>query len=143
MATVIRTANPEDIHAILALDSVSSVEPERQSEIHSWVQSGNAVVACHGSSIIGYAVLEDTFFRQSFVAMLQVAPPQRRQGIATALLRHLECACRTTKLFTSTNASNLPMQALLSATGYEPSGVIYHLDEGDPELIYYKALRSI
>ena len=58
-----------------------------------------------------------------------------------ALLRHMELCCRTPKLFTSTNQSNLSMQSLLAKLGYESSGLIHNLDEGDPEIVYFKRLR--
>jgi len=44
------------------------------------------------------------------------------------------------KLFTSTNLSNLPMQSLLAQLNFKLSGVIENLDEGDPELVYFKPL---
>jgi hypothetical protein len=34
------------------------------------------------------------------------------------------------------------MQALFAKLGYELSGVIYNLDEGDPELVYIKAVGA-
>ena len=45
-------------------------------------------------------------------------------------------------IYISTNLSNLPMQSLLAKLGYRLSGVIHHLDEGDPELVYVKYLRG-
>jgi len=45
--------------------------------------------------------------------MLYVDPEHRHCGVGTALMRHIELACQTAKLFTSTNLSNLPMQSLL------------------------------
>ncbi|MEO0538637.1 MAG: GNAT family N-acetyltransferase, partial [Cyanobacteria bacterium P01_A01_bin.123] len=42
--------------------------------------------------------------------------------------------------FTSTNESNLLMQALMAKLRYIPSGIINNLDEGDPELVYFKRL---
>jgi len=56
------------------------------------------------------------------------------------LLRHLISICRTPKLFSSTNRSNLPMQALLLKTGFAESGIVYNLDAGDPEVIYYQEI---
>ena len=53
-------------------------------------------------------------------------------------MRHMESLCRTPKLFTSTNLSNLRMQSLLAKLDYELSGVIHNLDEGDPEIVYFK-----
>ena len=46
------------------------------------------------------------------------------------------------KLFTSTNQSNTPMQALLALLGYVRSGVIDNLDPGDPELVYFLDLSG-
>jgi hypothetical protein len=65
----------------------------------------------------------------------------RRNGAGAALVKHIESLCQTPKLFTSTNLSNLPMQSLLAKLGYILSGVIHNLDEGDPELVYFKRLR--
>ena len=42
----------------------------------------------------------------------------------------------TAKLFTSTNLSNQPMQRLLARPGWRSVGIIYGLDEGDPELFF-------
>ena len=41
----------------------------------------------------------------------------------------------------ATNLSNLPMQALLAKLNYQLSGVIHNLDEGDPELVFFKRVR--
>ncbi len=35
----------------------------------------------------------------------------------------------------------LRMQSLLAKLEYELSGVIHNLDEGDPEIVYFKRLR--
>jgi hypothetical protein len=35
------------------------------------------------------------------------------------------------------------MQRLLLQAGFEPSGVIENLDEGDPELVYVKRLGNL
>ena len=53
-------------------------------------------------------------------------------------MESLAARCKTDKLFTSTNQSNEPMQQLLTRLGYKPSGVIYNVDPGDPELVYFR-----
>jgi GNAT superfamily N-acetyltransferase len=85
-------------------------------------------------------VLEYTFFDQGFVPMVYVAESWRRHGVGAALLEALARRCTTPKLFTSTNASNGPMQALLANAGFVPSGIVHNLDPGDPELIYVRFL---
>jgi L-asparagine transporter-like permease len=62
--------------------------------------------------------------------------------VARALLRALEHRCATPKLFTSTNVSNLPMQALLATSGFVLSGIVHNLDPGDPELVYVRFLGA-
>jgi len=54
----------------------------------------------------------------------------------------MESLCRTKKLFTSTNLSNLPMHALLEKVGYKLSGVIDNLDPDDPEVVYFRSLEN-
>ncbi|MCL0069884.1 GNAT family N-acetyltransferase [Dehalococcoidia bacterium] len=41
--------------------------------------------------------------------MLYIHPEYRGKGIGSKLVRHVESLCKTEKLFTSTNQSNLPM----------------------------------
>ena len=53
-------------------------------------------------------------------------------------MQHLESECKTPKIFTSTNLSNLAMQALLVKLRYKLSGTIHNLDPDDPELVYMK-----
>ena len=90
--------------------------------------------------VIGYGVLNYTFYYNGCIDMLYVHSEHRRRGAGAALLQHMESLCRTPKLFTSTNLSNLRMQSLLAKLGYELSGVIHNLDEGDPEIVYFKRL---
>jgi hypothetical protein len=56
-------------------------------------------------------------------------------------MREWEAVAVTPKLFTSTNESNIPMQQLCERLGYARSGLIENLDEGDPEIIYFKSNR--
>jgi L-amino acid N-acyltransferase YncA len=106
------------------------------------VTQGDAYVVPREDVVIAIGVLEYTFFDQGFVALIYVKGQERRAGAGEILLRHLISICRTPKLFSSTNRSNCPMQALFLKTGFAESGVIYSLDVGDPEVIYYQAILS-
>jgi ribosomal protein S18 acetylase RimI-like enzyme len=85
--------------------------------------------------------LEYTFFEHGFISWLYVRPAARRTGAGELLLRYLVSICQTPKLFSSTDQSNRPIQALFAKAGFEQSGIIHNLDPDDPEIIYYKAIN--
>ena len=136
----IRQAVVTDIETIISFDEVAWVEASRRDFIQNSVQSDNAWVAILNDRVVGYAVLEYTFFSQGFMSMLYVHKNYRRRGIGSTLVRYIESICTRDKLFTSTNESNQPMQALMAKLGYAPSGVVNNLDENDPEIIYFKRI---
>jgi GNAT superfamily N-acetyltransferase len=137
----IRPAVTTDIEAVCSFDPIARQADDRREFIRQAVNAGTCYAAVAEQTVIGYGVLNYTFYHQGCIDMLYVAAGERRRGAGTALLEHMERQCRTAKLFTSTNLSNLPMQALLAKSGYMLSGVIHNLDEGDPEIIYCKRLR--
>ncbi|HEX8556560.1 MAG TPA: GNAT family N-acetyltransferase [Pyrinomonadaceae bacterium] len=136
----IRPAVESDVEALCSLDLIARKEQERREFIRREVASGNCFVAVTNGTVIGYGVLNYTFYSNGYIDMLYVHSEHRRRGAGEALLRHMGTLCRTPKLFTSTNLSNLLMQSLLAKLGYELSGVIHNLDEGDPEIVYLKRL---
>ena len=138
----LRIATITDADAIVAFDQVATSEPARVEFIHDQINSSACYVAVIDANVVAYAVLNYKFYDNGWIEMLYVHPQFRRQGIGSALIRHLIDQCRTPKLFTSTNQSNVPMQQLLATLGFDRSGFIENLDEGDPELVYFKRLRD-
>jgi ribosomal protein S18 acetylase RimI-like enzyme len=104
------------------------------------VSAGHCLAARMGDTLAGFGILEQTFYRQGFIGLLIVHPDYRRRGVATALISHIESICPTEKLFTSANESNAIAQKTYEALGFIRSGYIENLDEGDPEIIYFKRL---
>jgi ribosomal protein S18 acetylase RimI-like enzyme len=137
----IRPADENDMDALCSLDLIAQREEQRREFIRGEVISGNYFVAIADEKVIGYGVLNYTFFHVGNIDMLYIRVDHRRNGAGAALIRHMESLCQTPKLFTSTNLSNLPMQSLLAKSGYVLSGVIHNLDEDDPEIVYFKLLR--
>jgi len=133
----IRLASESDLPLVLATDHMRT-EPARRDFLRTAIEHHQCWLAEAGGHAVGYVVADESFFGYPFVALLMVAPPFRRGGVATALMKHVEASFSGTKLFTSTNQSNVPMQALLEHLGYVRSGVIENLDEDDPELVYFK-----
>lgn len=140
MATV-RLARRDALAAIYALDMIAQTSDERRAQIERWVNGGTGYIAVTvEDEIAGYGVFDYSFYENGFAVMVYVDANFRKRGIGSLLLQHFETICRTPKLFTSTNLSNLPMQALLAKSNYALCGVIHELDENDPELVYFKSM---
>ena len=136
----IRVAATADADAIIAVDDVAKTDPSRVQLIYDQINASSCFVAVIDDSIVAYGVLNYKFYDNGWIEMLYVHPKFRRRAIASELVHYFVKKCRTAKLFTSTNQSNLPMQQLLEAHGFVRSGFIENLDEGDPELVYFKRL---
>ncbi len=94
-------------------------------------------------AVSGFVIVKPAhFFGRDFIELLMVDPALRRSGIGRALLlallRQALSAGGTLQVFTSTNTSNHPMRSLLQAEDWSFSGELAGLDEGDPELLFYK-----
>ena len=134
----IRKAKKEDVKSIVEFHHVERYEKQRKVFIKKSILDGNCYVAVIEGKIVGYAVLEYTFFDCGFISMLWTKEELRRKGVGTKLIAHLEKKCKKEKLFTSTNKSNAPMQKLMRKLKYKKSGIVHNLDPGDPELFYFK-----
>jgi GNAT superfamily N-acetyltransferase len=136
-APLIRDADQADLGKVRDLDGLVQTARDRSKRLAEAEAEGRLVVAERGNQLVGYAI-HGRLFDFDFLEMLVVHPSFRRQGIETALVEAIEARSRTGKLFTSTNRSNVAMQRLCEELGFEPSGVVDNLDEGDPELFYLK-----
>ncbi|MBK4997662.1 GNAT family N-acetyltransferase [Pseudomonas sp. S37] len=137
----VRLARQADLEALFELDAIAQREDCRRQSIARAVASGQCWVAADAddaAELLGYGVLDNSFFGQDFIPLVVVRDSARRRGIGAAILRVLQSRSLGDKLFTSTNASNLPMQALLGKLGFVGSGQVENLDDGDPELVFVK-----
>jgi GNAT superfamily N-acetyltransferase len=99
-----------------------------------------ALVAVADGAIVGVAEFHTRFYGHLFIELLLVAERYRRRGVASALIAACAAASPTNKLFTSTNRSNLAAQTFFLRAGFQVSGSIDNLDEGDPEIVFCKLL---
>jgi GNAT superfamily N-acetyltransferase len=137
----IRLAEPGELSVVVGIDPVAQVEPQRHSLLEGALHSGACWLAERAGVALGLVVLQYSFYGNGFVPVLVVESSFRRQGVGRALLEYAASACTTSKLFTSTNESNLAMRSLLASARFEPSGIIHNLDPGDPELVFLRRLR--
>ena len=91
-----------------------------------------------GDRIIGYVVAEPRrFFARDFVDLLMVHDDFRRRGVGRALLQAAVDRASTSRVFSSTNESNIAMRSMFASAGWMLSGQLNGLDEGDPEVVYF------
>jgi GNAT superfamily N-acetyltransferase len=139
--TGIRGAVAGDLDGILRADHLAAEGDRDRAEFlrHS-VELGECQVHIASGAVTGFVIVKPAhFFGRDFIELLMVDPRLRRSGVGRALLRHVLDTSGTAQVFTSTNSSNLPMRSLLQSESWSFSGTLEGLDEGDPELVYYKA----
>lgn len=136
---IVERATEDDLVGVIAIDESLSGSPRIDYLIEA-VRLRQCYIARESWDILGFAVMTQHFFEQYFIELVVVHPDQRRKGVASALMQHIERIVPADKLFTSTNESNAPMQALCDKLGFVKSGWIDNLDDGDPEIVYFKRL---
>ena len=128
-----------DLQAVLELDRIAPVGHERGELLTTRVQSGEVILLEHEGRVSGYAVIRShSFFGRDFVELLAVAASERRHGVGSHLLQQAVALSSSSRIFTSTNRSNIQMVGMLEKEGWKFSGQLEGIDEGDPELVYYK-----
>ena len=136
----IRRAVAGDIDGILRIDHRAvQADQGRADFLRLCLDLAECLVYLDHGSVAGFAVVKQAhFFGRDFIELLMVDPARRRYGIGRNLLRAAVAAAGTEQVFTSTNTSNQSMRSLLQAEGWSFSGELDGLDEGDPELVFYK-----
>jgi GNAT superfamily N-acetyltransferase len=110
----------------------------KKSELRRAIREKRCLVSLIGRVPGGFLVWSKDFYGYYFIDLVVVHPEVRRRGAARAMIEWMERKASGNKLFTSTNRSNVRMQALLKAMRYKRVGYISNVDRGDPEWIYYK-----
>jgi GNAT superfamily N-acetyltransferase len=136
----IRPATAVDLVAIFHLDPLAVTGDKARADLLSrCVAFGECHVHLTDGVVTGFVVRRPAhFFGRDFIELLVVDAAFRRAGIGRALLRYALDTAQSAQVFTSTNASNRPMRALLRAAEWSFSGQLDGLDEDDPELFFYQ-----
>ncbi|EDL65500.1 hypothetical protein BSG1_00340 [Bacillus sp. SG-1] len=139
---IISKAQITDLDEIVAVDSEVIGSKARSSIIREAIKTGQCLAAKENDTVGGFLIYNLHFFECTFISLVIVSPPQRRRGYASRLIESMFHHSPTPKIFSSTNRSNLAMQRVFAACGFQPSGIVENLDEGDPELIYFKRIAK-
>lgn len=127
-----RRATPLDVDGALLIDALG-----RRGLIESRFATGNGWVHEVGGSIAGFALVTSSFYGRPFIELVVVRESSRRSGIGRALVSCAIHQHRGSRVFTSTNESNVPMRCLVVGMGFTAAGTIHGLDPEDPELVFY------
>src|SRR5690242_3813358 len=100
-----RTGTLQDFEAIRFVDPLLRADPERAQLIRASLAAGDCIVATDSDGVVGFGILNYTFFGYGFVPLLVVAVSSRRRGIGALLLAEIERRCEKSKLYMSTNRS--------------------------------------
>jgi GNAT superfamily N-acetyltransferase len=128
----IRHAEACDVDGAVAIDPQS-----RRALIAEQFRRGAGQVALRGDELVGFAIVTNHFFGRPFLDLLVVREQSSRAGVGRALVLAIVAEHRGTRVFTSTNESNVAMLRLLESTRFVPAGVILGLDPGDAELVFF------
>lgn len=131
-------AKIEELGSIVNIDKEVIGNTSRRGYIEESIKLNQCLVAKEDDVIIGFLIYDTSFFGCTFISLLIVSPSKRRKGYATLLLDGLMGIAPTKKVFSSTNQSNISMQKVFDRNGFIESGIVNNLDDGDPELVYFK-----
>lgn len=139
----IRRGVSEDVAALPELRRyIEGETPRHRAFIERVLPLGDMYLALIDGEFAGSVIADEHLWGRGFVWLLWVEADHRRQGVATALMRHAEKLASPPRLFTSTRSSNLASQRLFEGLGYERSGELHRMDDTDPELFYSKAVKA-
>ena len=132
-------ANMTHLDEIAHVDSEVIGNTSRRNFIKDSIEREQCIIVQEANDIVGFLTYDTNFFDCSFISLMMVSPSKRRKGYASLLLAYMINHSPTAKVFSSTNCSNVMMQKVFEANGFIQSGKIENLDEGDPEIIFFKS----
>jgi ribosomal protein S18 acetylase RimI-like enzyme len=128
-----------DLDEIVNIDREVIGSDSRRKYIKKAIEEERCIAIKNKFSFVGFLIFDTNFFDCSFISLIIIKPTERRKGYATSLMESFISISPTKKIFSSTNKSNKRMQEVFKANGFIQSGFVENLDEGDPEIIYFKS----
>ncbi|ANC78401.1 acetyltransferase [Fictibacillus phosphorivorans] len=138
----IQNAKKHHLHKIIELDKKMIGSDHRKDEIHQAIKEERCLILYEEEEVAAFLIYHTHFFDCCFISLIMVDPAHQRKGLASSLLTHMSKISPTNKLFSSTNESNESMKKVFIKNHFKKSGFVDNLDEGDPEIIYFKKLLN-
>lgn len=125
------------------LDQIEHFKLKREEKIDKAILAGECLIITEDQTSVGFVIFDYRFFDQGWIELIIINEAYRGKGIAVEAFNLIEKQCKSEKVFTSTNRSNASMQSALKKANFTFAGELTGLDEGDPELFYYKRLNEV
>lgn len=140
----LRKAKIKDKDIVVALDysldKAEHVKLNRAEKLAKAILNEECFIILAGDEAVGFVIFDYRFFDQGWIELIIIDEAYRGKGIGGKTFDLICEQCKTEKVFTSTNSSNTRMQKALAKSDFSFAGKLIGLDEGDPELFYYKRL---
>ena len=125
------------------LDKDEHIKLKREEKITKAILDGECFIISADDKEVGFMIFDYRFFNQGWIELIIIDEKYRGKGIVTKVFDIICDQCKSDKVFTSTNRSNSQMQRALKKAEFTFAGELKGLDEGDPELFYYKKVKRI
>ncbi len=142
----LRKATIKDILVVVEfdynLDQVEHIKLKREEKITKAILNNQCFIILENNLSVGFVIFDYRFFDQGWIELIIIGDAYRGKGIGEQAIDLICKKSKTDKVFTSTNRSNMPMQKVLTKSGFSFAGKLIGLDEGDPELFYFKKRKN-
>jgi RimJ/RimL family protein N-acetyltransferase len=125
-----------------SLDKVEHIKLNREEKITKAILGEECFIILADNREVGFVIFDYRFFDQGWIELIILDEEYRGKGIGGKTFDLICKQCKTNKVFTSTNSSNTQMQKALTKAGFSFAGKLNGLDDGDPELFYYKKANN-
>jgi RimJ/RimL family protein N-acetyltransferase len=125
-----------------AHDKEEHIKLKREEKITKAILDEECFIVLADDRAIGFVIFDYRFFAHGWIELIIIDEKYREKGVGGQVFDLICKQCKTDKVFTSTNRSNLQMQKALTKAGFAFAGKLDGLDEGDSELFYYKKIKS-
>lgn len=144
---MLKKATSEDIAIVVdfdyRLDKDEHIKLNREEKIIKAISNDECFLILVDTQEVGFVIFDYRFFYQGWIELIIIDEKYRRKGIGGKTFDLICEKCKSDKVFTSTNRSNTQMQRALEKAEFSFAGELKGLDEGDPELFYYKKVKRI
>jgi RimJ/RimL family protein N-acetyltransferase len=126
----------------IRLNKYEHIKFNREEKISKAILDDECFIILAGKEEVGFVIFDYRFFDQGWIELIIIDEKHRGKGIGGKTFDLICEQCKSDKIFTSTNSSNIQMQKALSKADFAFAGEINGLDDGDPERFYFKLVKK-